>query len=340
MSKFIKPAAQVAQWARKIASPKRFEWKSSSPEAQGLDSRSLAHVFEALPNYNVRSMVVVRNGYVVAEAMNEEMSVETPQVAYSLTKSVLSALTGIAISENKLQLDQKLSHWFPELVGVLHKEDIEIRHLLSMTSGLEWNDYNNVASEQMMYSSDWTEAILAHPAAHAPGTHFNYSNGDAHLLAVVLEKAIGQRLLDYAEAHLFAPLGISQVQWAADPQNHQIGSWGMALPVHDMAKLGLLYLHNGEWQGQAIVPHQWIAETLNPKAYIRDAKGSVSLYGFMWWMKSMTKNVFNTFYAGGSFGQRIFVIPALHLVVAMTAYSSDVDMPEQILNSIINSVIG
>ncbi|WP_186445993.1 serine hydrolase domain-containing protein [Paenibacillus cremeus] len=311
------------------------KWENTSPEAQGFHSGRLLQLFETLPERHVRSIVIVRNGFVVAEASDNEVSIEAPQLAYSLTKSILSALVGIAISEKKLHLDQKLSYWFPQLAGEA-KGEIMIRHLLTMTSGLEWYDWDNSSSEQMMYSSDWIEAVLKHPVACEPGSRFNYSNGDTHLLAVILEMAIGLPLLEYAQTKLFKPLGISDVEWAVDPQNHHIGSWGTKLTVHDMAKM---YQHGGTWNGRTIIPFQWINESLTPKTGTYSADGSLLLYGNLWWMRALKNVPFKTYYACGAFGQRIYVVPDLKLIVAMTAHSSDVNMPDLVLEGVIQSIM-
>jgi CubicO group peptidase (beta-lactamase class C family) len=272
----------------------------------------------------------------VAEAYNDDAAIaEKPQAIFSITKSVTSALTGIALAEQKLRsIDQRVAEFFPEIADDPLKSEITIRHLLSMTSGLEWSDEADQSSSGMMYSPDWIEYVLSRPAAHQPGSKFNYSNGDAHLLAAVLHKAIGQSLFEYAKPRLFAPLGITNVRWNEDPQGYTIGAWAMALTTRDLAKLGLLYSEDGEWNGAAIIPKAWAKDTLTKRVWLNYADGRQGGYGYMWWLKPLAQGVlagdtkqYETFYAAGSWGQRIYVVPELQLIIAATAYSADVDMP-------------
>lgn len=321
-------------------------WRTAEPEAQGMDSAALAHTIDAFRSRDVKSVVIIRNGYLVAEAYEESAGADTPQNVYSVTKSVTSALAGIALSEHKLKsVEQPIAEFFPELSLEPVKSEIRMKHLLSMTSGLEWIDDHNQASEAMMYSTDWIRSILEHRAGFKPGAKFNYSNGDAHLVSAVLHKATGESLLDYAKSRLFAPLGIKNVKWNPDPQGYSIGAWAMALTVRDMAKLGLLYLKEGRWDGKTIIPKHWIRESLTKRAWLNYADGRHGGYGYFWWLKPLAGRLFggvtkqyDTFYAAGSYGQRIFVVPALQLIVAATAYSLDLDMPEQLLNGIVQAI--
>jgi CubicO group peptidase (beta-lactamase class C family) len=322
-------------------------WKTVTPEAQGIDSASLAHTLDAFRSRDVHSLVVVRNGYLVAEAYNYDVAVpETPQAIFSITKSVTSALAGIALAEQKLKsIDVRVAEFFPEIADDPLKSEITVRHLLSMTSGLDWNDEADQSSSGMMYAPDWIQYVLNRPAQHQPGTKFNYSNGDAHLLAAVLHKAIGQSLFEYATPRLFVPLGITNVKWNEDPQGYTIGAWAMALTTRDMAKLGMLFAKDGEWDGATIIPKAWVKDTLTKRVWLNYADGRQGGYGYMWWLKPLSQGViagdtkqYETFYAAGSWGQRIFVVPELHLIIAATAYSADVDMPEQLLNSVVQAV--
>jgi CubicO group peptidase (beta-lactamase class C family) len=321
-------------------------WSTTTPEAQGMDSAAIADTIQAFRDRDVHSMVIVRNGYLVAEAYYESTDADIPQNVYSVTKSITSALAGIALHERKLaSVDLRLAEFFPELAKDPLKSGITIKHLLSMTSGLEWNNESDQSSKDMMYSADWIQHILERPSIHKPGEKYNYSNGDAHLLSAVLQKATGESLLDYAKPRLFAPLGITNVIWNYDPQGYSIGAWAMALTVRDMAKLGLLYLREGEWDGATIIPKSWIRESLTKRVWLNYGDGRQGGYGYYWWLKPLAQGLvegsakeYNTFYAAGSWGQRVFVVPGLQLVVALTAYSADLDMPEQLLNRVVQAI--
>jgi CubicO group peptidase (beta-lactamase class C family) len=321
-------------------------WKTSTPETQGMFSATLAETFEVFHNQGVHSVAVIRNGHLVAEAYKEGTQPDIPQDVKSVTKSVTSALVGIALSERKLiSLDQRVAAFFPELESDPLKSKILLKHLLSMTSGMVWDNANERSSTEMMYSSDWVQYILECSAQHEPGALFNYSNGDAHLLSAVMQKATGESMFDYAKSRLFGPLGITDLNWNHDPEGRSIGAWAMALTLRDMAKIGYLYLKEGQWEEKTIIPKAWIRESLNRRVTLNYSNGTQGGYGFYWWSKTLSqgsvrgsRKQYEMFYASGSGGRRIFVVPNLQLIVAVTANSPDVDMPENLLNHVVQAI--
>ncbi|SDN41231.1 CubicO group peptidase, beta-lactamase class C family [Paenibacillus sp. yr247] len=323
-------------------------WKTTTPEAQGMNSAALAKMLEAFRNQQVHSVAVIRNGFMVTEAYNENTQVDIPQDVKSVTKSITSALVGIALSERKLKsTDQRLAAFFPELESDPLKSKIMLKHLLSMTSGMAWDNANERSSTEMMYSSDWVQYILECPAFAEPGTLFNYSNGDAHLLSAVVQKATGESMFDYAKSRLFGPLGITDVNWNHDPGGCTIGAWAIALTLRDMAKIGYLYLKEGQWEDKTIIPEPWIRESLIRRVTLNYSNGTQGGYGFYWWSKTLpqgllkgSKKQYEMFYASGSGGRRIFVVPELQLVVAVTADSADVDMPEELMHLVVQAIRG
>ncbi|CAN7743253.1 serine hydrolase [Paenibacillus sp. LjRoot153] len=321
-------------------------WPTSTPEAQGLYSATLAKTFEVFHNQGVHSIAVIRNGVWVADACKEGIGSDIPQDMKSVTKSVTSALFGIALGEGKFKSpEQRLAAFFPELDKDPLKSKIRLKHLLSMTSGLSWNNDQEQSSTEMMHASDWIAYILNRPAQHEPGAVFNYSNGDAHLLSAVIEKVTGMSMFEYAKSRLFEPLGITNVTWNHDHQGITIGAWALALSLADMAKLGLLYLNEGQWEGKSIIPQSWIRTSLMKRITLNYSNGTQGSYGYYWWTKSLAKGFnrgsrkeMDIFYASGSGGRRIFGIPELKLIVALTANSGDVDMPESLLHHVVQAV--
>ncbi|BFT75680.1 serine hydrolase domain-containing protein [Paenibacillus sp. P36] len=321
-------------------------WRTSTPEAQGMFSGTLAKTVEMFSSQQVCSIAVVRNGHLVAEAYNSCTQEDIPQDVKSVTKSVTSALVGIALAERKLiSLDQKVRDFFPELANDPLKSKMTIRHLLSMTSGLNWDNTNEISSTEMMYSADWVQYILDRPGYAEPGTLFNYSNGDAHLLSAIMHKATGQSLFDYAQSRLFDPLGITNVSWNSDGKDRSIGAWAMALTLRDMAKFGYLYLKQGQWEDQTIIPPNWIRDSLQKRVTLNYSNGTQGGYGLLWWSKTLPKGIvkgskkqYDMFYASGSSGRRIFVVPELQLIVALTANSPDPNMPEYLLLHVLQAI--
>jgi CubicO group peptidase (beta-lactamase class C family) len=213
-----------------------------------------------------------------------------------------------------------LLDYFPEIADASKypgKASIQIRDLLTMNSGIDWPQYgpNNV-SDEMGHSPNWVEFILRRPMAAKPGS--NYSNGDAHLLSALIQRATGEDSLEFGWKHLFQPLGIPRPRWFRDPQGINIGSATSYLPPREMAKLGYLYLHDGAWAGKQIVPAEWVQVSLQRHTGIQISAG-IADYGYYWWLYpklGMSE-------AWGGAGQRIAIFRDLDLVIVMTADISD-----------------
>lgn len=321
-------------------------WRTTSPEAQGMDSTRVAAAIDALRGHNVRSLVVVRNGYVVAEAYSRDVDADAPQDLRSVTKSVVSAAVGIALAERKLSgLDRRVAEFFPELASDPVKSEITVNHLLFMGSGLEWDNDGDRESHRMTRSPDWVRYVLERPSRAKPGTSFHYSNGDAHLLSAVLQKATGMTLYEYASSRLFEPLGIRNALWMSDPQGYTIGAWSLAMPTRDLAKIGLMYLSGGYWGSKPLLPSSWVEHSLRRYVVHRYKDGAEGGYGYFWWLLPYAAGSPDArwkqgaFYAAGSSGQRLYVVPRLRLIVAMTANNAvEADMPDRLLAQIVQAV--
>jgi CubicO group peptidase (beta-lactamase class C family) len=337
----------IIKQIRGIKSPEYWpteQWESSTPEAQGMDSSLLAGVAKQLPGTNIHSLVLVRNGYIVAEGYNADTNPDLPQDILSATKSITSSLTGVAIGEGKLKgTNQKLSEVLPQSVASsADKAAITIENLLTMTSGLKWDNEGERSSNEMVSSSDWVKYVLDQPIVGKPGKDFNYSNGNAHVMSAILQKATQMTTFKYAEQKLFAPLGIQNVEWYSDPQNIDIGAFSVHMKARDLAKIGFLYLHKGLWDRTQVIPAKWVEETLKKHDDQEFADGSLGSYGYYWWLKNMeikeTKKQVNLLYAAGSGGQRIYVLPEQNLVAVFTANTAVSFVTEGLLEKIVGSI--
>lgn len=280
-----------------------------------MDSELLVAMFDYIAGQDaeVYSVLIVRNGYLVAEAYFHPYHQSRKHFIRSCTKSFLSALIGIAIAEGRLDFDQKVVDFFPDRVIANddpRKRAMTVGHLLTMKSGLDWPESSvSYSSEdnilwQMMDSQDWVQFVLDRPMAAEPGATFNYSTGDPQLLAAVLEEATGMSTRKFARTHLFEPLGVSSEHWdwQSAPEGVAFGGGGLNITPRAMVKFAYLYLEGGAWNGQQIVPADWV------EASVADPH-----YGYQWWRLS------NGGYAAlGYGGQRIVVIPDLEMVVVIT----------------------
>ena len=226
------------------------EWRSSSPEKQGMQSLPLAKMFKEIKDnhYYISSVMVIRNGYVVAEANRNDPDHMYP--IWSTTKSITSALVGIALEQGVLKsIDQLVADFFhnlPEQKEDSLKKDIAIKHLLNMTSGFDWPEIETSLAHagnpefQMEMSANWAEYVVNRPMAHPPGQIFNYNSGCSILLTAVLEEA-GLDVAAFAHQQLFSPLGITTDKyfWSTTSDNMPNGSHGLVMSSRDIAKIGL-----------------------------------------------------------------------------------------------------
>jgi CubicO group peptidase (beta-lactamase class C family) len=308
-------------------------WKASTPEEQGMDSEILAEMFETIQaqNHGIDSVMVVRNGYIVADATVYPFRPSSRHVIHSCTKSIVSALIGIAIDEGYIaSVDMPVLELFPDRTVAnldADKEAMTLEDVLMMATGLDCQDsylYRWRGLGEMERSEDWVQYVLDLPMADPPGTRFEYCNGASFLLSAIIQETTGVSAEEFAEEHLFGTLGIADVMWPSSPQGISIG-WGqMSMRPHDMAKLGYLYLNEGRWDGEQIVPMEWVAASTRKRisATLQDG------YGYQWWITDD-----GIYMALGYAGQFIFVVPQKALVVVFTSELEERDfyVPQELL---------
>ena len=243
------------------------EWPIASPEEQGMHAGLLAGMLEHVQNkcLHIDSITVVRNGHLVLDAYAWPFSKGQKHRIHSCTKSIMSALIGIAIDKGYIEsVNQPVLAFFPEktFAGVDdRKKAITLENLLTMASGLECRDsyrYNWKGLRWMRYSQDWVQHVLDLPMSEPPGEKFEYCNGVSHLLSAILQNVTKMRTMAFAKAHLFDPLGITDIHWETSPNGVDVGYGRMWLNPHDMAKFGWLYLKGGRWGDRQIVPASWV----------------------------------------------------------------------------------
>lgn len=295
-------------------------WRIASPESQGMDSSKLADMLDIIweQEYRIKSIVVVRNGYLVLDAYSYPYDAVFKHHLFSCTKSITSALTGIAIDKGYIKgVTQPVLDFFPERVAEnleANKKAMTLEHLLTMTTGLECRDshlYNWRGLYQMEASDDWVKFILDLPMVEAPGTRFEYCNGASFLLSAIVQKQTGMNTLSFAEKHLFNHLGISDIMWWSNQQGINFGHIGLFMRLHDMAKIGYLYLNDGLWDGKRIISSQWI--NASTRKHITAGQPFFVDYGYQWWIVSP-----GIYSAIGYGGQYIMVAPEKNIVAVFT----------------------
>lgn len=269
----------------------------------------------ALPR--LTGMLVAQDGRVVAEEYWRGGAADRRTNVKSASKSVLSALVGIAVGEGKLRVDQPVAEILPEHFGAgtdPRKRAITVGHLVSMTAGLESTSFDNYG--EWVGSRDWVRDALRRPLEAAPGERMIYSTGSTHLLSAVLTRATGTSTRAYAVEKLGEPLGISIPRWQRDPQGVYFGGNDMYLAPRAMLAFGELYRNGGVHQGRQIVPREWVSESMKP----RGASGYSGFdYGYGWWLRRSGRH--EIFFAWGYGGQYIFVAPSLGMTAVFTSIS-------------------
>ena len=293
------------------------DWRTGAPEEHGVDPAALAEVDARVPTEtpDLSALLVVRDGYLVFEEYYNGHEPDVPINTRSVTKSITGALVGIALAEGELEsLDQTVRELIPDRIPAgadPRVADVTLEQLLTMTSGLAWDagsDWPTLTS-----SENWAVLTLGLPVVGIPGETYVYNTGGSHLLGVILAEVTGRALDDYANEKLFGPLGIEPGDWQRSPQGEPSAGSGLALTARDMAKFGFLYLNGGTWDGEQIVPEDYVrASTTYQSA--GDATGAYANYGYQWWVTA-TSAGYPAYFALGYGGQHIFVVPDLDLVV-------------------------
>lgn len=327
-------------------------WQAATPRQAGLDAARLCALDEKLdatPEMNVHAVVVIRGGKLVYETYRagEDQrwgtklgvvphTAQTLHDVRSISKSVVSLLFGIALDRQLIAgVDDHIFDYFPDhaALSTAEKDRIRLRHLLSMTSGLAWDErrpYTDPANSEIMMirSPEPYRFVLERRIWNAPGEAWNYSGGSTQLLAGVLQAATGRPLADFAREALFDPLGITDFEWVTMPASGEAAAAsGLRLRPRDMAKIGQLVLDRGVWNGRRIISEAWLEESTGARA-----EGWFPYrYGYQWWVgESKIGERTVAWIAGwGLGGQRIYIVPADELVVVITAglYASDSQGP-------------
>ncbi len=298
-------------------------WHSSLPEEQGIDSDKLADMLQAIreKNIQIHSLLIIRNGYVVTDATFYPYDGKDVHDVASDTKSVMTTLIGIAADHGKLELEDKLVSFFPDHTILnldARKQEISVRHLVSMSSGLDCTaEGDEKTLKEMTASPDYTQFVLDRQVSWAPGEHFVYCSPAIHMLSPILQQATGMPALDFARKYLFEPLGIRDAMWERDPQGYYDGWGDLSLLPHDMAKIGFLFLHNGQWDGKQIVSSQWVEQAT--QAHMETGNDP---YGYGWWMDPAVEGAYR---ADGRGGQFIYILPKWNMIIVTTGGGFSMD---------------
>lgn len=276
---------------------------------EAVDARALGEV------PSLSALLAARHGAIVFERYYGGYDPEAPINVRSVTKSVTGTLVGTARKQGLFaSLQTTVGETIPERIpdgADPRVADVTLWQLLTMTSGLQWDAHGDWG--RLLDAPDWVAMTLGLPIVGIPGQTYVYNTGGSHVLGVMVAKAAGMPLEEYAQKALFAPLGITPDDWMRSPQDEVSAGSGLELTARDMLKLGYLYLRGGEWDGEQLIEPEYAAEATTWQS-AGDSTGAWAGYGYQWWITA-TNAGYPAYFALGYGGQHIFVVPALDLVV-------------------------
>lgn len=333
------PETEETETETETEPPAPWTWPVDTPENQGFRSEALPQIHEVYDSFPLLSAMIVKNGYVIDTYYKDGYDADSVFVLNSASKSVTSALFGIAVELGYFDgTDDLLSDYLPQ---VAEQEDarwqnITLWNLLTHTSGIATTD--DALWGEWRGSENWMQYIFALPMTSDPGTHFDYSTGNTHLLAAAIEAATGMTLYDFGQEYLFGPMQMDSVRIDIDPQGNADGGNGIWMTTADMAKIGQLYLNNGVWEGEQLIPSEWIAQSTSSQFV---PGGGRADYGYQWWVRTFGTAGHAAYFAQGHAGQYIIVVPDLSLVIAFNSdYEGATSIYWQLVNSIVDACAG
>ncbi len=300
----------------------------SSPGAQAVSASALLSFIDHVEQDGVElhSFMLARHGSIVAEGWWHPYKPNLPHVLYSLSKSFTSTAAGLLQAEGRLDLATPVVSFFPDDLPVNLSDNLQnmrVRDLLIMGTGHDVDTLGPITARGV---ENWVGAFLAQPVVHKPGTHFLYNSGATYMISAIVQKITGTTLLDYLTPRLLEPLGISGATWDQCPRGINTGGWGLSIKTEDILRFGQLYLNEGVWNGNRLLPQSWVKEATGKQIANGDDINSdwCQGYGFQFW-----RSRHNCYRGDGAFGQYCIVMPELDAVIAITAGQGDM---QKVLN--------
>ncbi|HPH11568.1 MAG TPA: serine hydrolase [Thermotogota bacterium] len=311
------------------------DWFFTNPGSAGLNPENLSELETLIPSQyrNINGIVVIHKGAVAFERYFNGFRPEDTHHVASVTKSVISALIGMAIDKGFIEsIDRSVLDFFPEYLpdpsNILIRQ-ITLRHLLTMTTPFLWHTgiSGNEPLDRLRRQKKWVPYILSLMGRNGRLGDFQYCTAGIHVLSAILTRTTGLCAREFANENLFRPVGMREIPdhptqsfgledifgkkltgWIADPEGNTVGGWGLTLTPRDMARFGTLYLNKGRWEGLQVIPEAWVRDSIVKNE---------AMYGYLWWLREET-DLF-AFSAMGSGGNIICCIPDKEMVVAIAS---------------------
>lgn len=290
----------------------------ATPESVGIRSETLLAFLEdlrAMSHLHPHTLMMMTDGKVILEAEFYPYRLDTWHVSHSMAKSITALAIGMLIDEGRLSLDEKLSEIFSKhafSVDFVRQKDITVRHLLTMTAGVTFNELGSVTY------TDWVEGFFSAGVRFTPGTKFMYNSMNSYMLSAIVREKTGEDMFDYLKERLFAPMGITEVFWEKCPKGITKGGWGLYMKTEDLLKFGKLFLDHGAWKGKHLISAVRIHEII--EKHVADT-GPMNDHGYGFHVWGSVRE--GSYQFNGMMGQNLIIFPDLKTVIACYAGNAE-----------------
>ena len=302
-------------------------FRRTTPERRGVSSKRLYDMLSELeenPRANLHNLMVLKDGEVICECSRQGYDVNIRHLSHSMSKTLTGMAIGILVSEGRLSLNARLVDIFPEYRYQDKRfEDITVHHLLAMSTGVPFSEVGSVTE------SEWTRAFFESKLSFVPGTNFAYNSMNSYMLARIAVRITGMSLMSFMTERIFRPLGIQNVFWEVGPEGIEKGGWGVHLSAESWAKLGVMMLSGGVFEGQRILPKSWVIKSTSVQMHAPESAGDFN-YGYQIWVHR--KN--DEFLFNGMLGQNVWVCPHNNIVAVANCENNELFQKSAVLEII------
>jgi len=302
-------------------------FRRTSPERRGVSSKRIYDMLSALeesPRANLHNIIILKDGEVISECSRPGYDVNIRHLSHSMSKTLTGMAIGILVSEGKLSLTEHLVDIFPEYRFQDKRfEAITVHHLLAMSTGVPFSELGSVTE------SEWTRAFFESRLSFAPGTSFAYNSMNSYMLARIVVRITGMSLMSFMTERVFRPMGIQNVFWEVGPEGIEKGGWGVHLSAESWAKLGIMMLSGGVFEGQRILPKSWVTKSTTTQMQAPESAGDFN-YGYQIWVHREN----DEFLFNGMLGQNVWVCPHNNIVVVANCENNELFQKSAVLEII------
>ncbi len=301
--------------------------KRTVPERRGVSSRKIRDMLSALeaePRANIHNIIIVKDGEIISECSRPGYDVNIRHLSHSMSKTLTGMAIGLLCTEGRISLQTKLVDIFPEIAPQDKRfKTITIRHLLTMSTGVPFSEVGSVTE------TEWTKAFFESRLSFSPGTDFAYNSMNSYILARIVVRLTGMSLTNYLRIKVFTPMGIQNIFWEIGPEGVEKGGWGVHLSAENWAKLGIMMLGGGIFEGKRILPEEWVAESTCAQIEVPESTGDYN-YGYQIWAHR-TKDYF---LFNGMLGQNVWVCPKNNIVAVANCENNELFQKSAVLEII------